>query len=228
MNTLYPPFFSLRKLRSLILIYGMVVSNISFSAEVSLDPSDWHLLSYRGIPSHRIFSKEQGMKIEVKRSASPLVALLPQPTVANELMIRAAIDGDLNLHNQAQGTKGADDFRLRVGLIYEGDQALDSFQLALAPSWLKRLARLLPDGTGVSHVQFLNTYSDPILQNLERTHPTTKLWQEKFILDVNQMGKIDQRITVADAAKVIGIWISTDGDDTNSCFDVIIEQISVS
>jgi len=228
MNTLYPPFFSLRKLRSLILICGMVVSNISFSAEVSLDPSDWHLLSYRGIPSHRIFSKEQGMKIEVKRSASPLVALLPQPTVANELMIRAAIDGDLNLHNQAQGTKGADDFRLRVGLIYEGDQALDSFQLALAPSWLKRLARLLPDGTGVSHVQFLNTYSDPILQNLERTHPTTKLWQEKFILDVNQMGKIDQRITVADAAKVIGIWISTDGDDTNSCFDVIIEQISVS
>jgi len=206
----------------------MVASNATFAAEVSLNPSDWHLLSYRGIPSHRILSKEHGMKIEVKRSASPLVALLPEPTVASELMIRAAIDGDLNLSKQPQGSKGADDFRLRVGLIYEGNQALDSFQLALAPSWLKRLAKLLPDGTGVSHVQFLNTYSDPELRNLERTHPTTQLWQERFILDVNQMGKIDQRITVADAAKVIGIWISTDGDDTDSCFDVIIEQISVS
>ncbi len=228
MNTSPPSFFSLRMLKSLILAFVMVASTPTLATEVSLDPADWHLLSYRGIPSHRIFSKEQGMKIEVKRSASPLVALLPKPTVANELIIRAAIDGGLNLRDRPQGTKGADDFRLRIGLIYAGDQALDSFQLALAPSWLKRLAKLLPDGTGVSHVQFLNTYSDPVLQNLERAHPTTQLWQERFILDVNQMGKIDQSISVVDSAKVIGIWISTDGDDTDSCFDVFIEQISVS
>ncbi|MBX2867124.1 MAG: hypothetical protein KTR18_00505 [Acidiferrobacterales bacterium] len=196
-------------------------------ADISLDTKDWHLLSYRGIPSHTISNTQGALSVSVKRSASPLITLLDNPRSVKELDIKATIVGDLVLSEVTQGNKGADDFRLRVGLIFAGHTVVDPFQLSVAPSWIKRLHTLLPKNLGVSHVQFWNTYLDASLANQQRIHPTTDRWRENFVLEVDAEGKIQQRLEISETAKLLGIWISSDGDDTGSCFEVKIERLGV-
>ena len=214
-------------LRIWILFSAVCYGTQVYGKDISLDSADWNLLSYRSIPSHTISNSDGALKIAVKRSASPLVTMFPGKPSGRILEIEAKINGQLDLAKTPQGEKGADDFRLRVGLIFAGEAVIDPFQLSLAPPWIKKLSSLLPEGTGISHVQFWNTYLDPNLANLQRNHPTSELWREHFILKVEQDGRIRQQVEIEETAELLGVWISTDGDDTGSCFDVRIEKLRI-
>jgi len=194
---------------------------------VPLNGEGWHILSYNNTPRHHVTFNEEQMQIEVKKSASPVIYPLSQPLSLKAFRVKAKISGQLSLQNIPQGDRGADDFRLRVGFVYQGDAKLDDFQIQIAPAWLRQLHALAPTGAGISHVAFFNTWQQDHIAGSQRQHKTSLLWREQFILPLNKRGLIDLEVPLLSEQPVIGIWISSDGDDTHSCFDVLLQKLEL-
>ena len=127
----------------------------------------------------------------------------------------------------AQGSKEADDFRLRVGLVYQGDKRMNMMQRMIAPKWLKTMFDLAPEDQGISRVEFFGTWTDSTLAGSDLTHFATDLWQQHFVLEVSANGEINQQVLVPSDAPVVALWLSSDGDNTGSQFSVQIEEITL-
>ena len=128
------------------------------------------------------------MSIQVNNSASPLIHSLATSLNANELEVHFTINGKVNLDEKKQGDKGADDFQLRIGLVFEGSKTLGFFQRQFSPDWVKQLFKLAPDGKGIDGIVFYNVYNDERLTGKRRTHPASDLLTEIFV-DKVQIGK---------------------------------------
>jgi len=216
--------------RAVILILLSWLPGQIQAGEIDLSVEQWQLLEYHGIPGHALSQAGDRLHIAVKRSASPVVQAFSTPLQATRLHIRAYIDGSVDLaglpNGVVQGNQSFDDFRLRVGIIYEGNTTLDPFQLSIAPAWVRYLYRIVPEGTGIDHVEFLNSWTDHRLAGQQRQHPATPLWRERFLLETDPSGKINQTVMLEHDAQILGVWISSDGDDTGSCFNVYIEELT--
>ncbi len=203
----------------------MLCASTSYAMNISLTADDWQVLGYGRIPVNEVRFDDDGMQVSVDRSASAIVCPLETIGRFQRLHIDADITGSVDLGGKPQGSKGADDFRLRVGLVYAGDKTLNFLQRSIAPKWIKTLYALAPEGAGISRVEFYNTWQDPDLDGLERPHPTTDIWREHFVLQTDENGRIEQSVAVPSDADVVAIWISTDGDDTDSSFRVQINSL---
>ncbi len=199
---------------------------------IPLDQADgWQVLEYSGIPSHEIDFTPDGMIIAVRQSASPVIFPI-EPQIVTTLKVSAEIAGVFRLKPYRQGDKGNDDFLLRVGLVYEGDQTLNFIQRSFAAKWIKVLFDLAPRGTGVERIQFYNAYSDPLLTDTARVHPLSELMSEHFITYVpeavaDELRTIQFEVQPETDRRVLALWISSDGDDTKSSFRVKIHEIEL-
>lgn len=199
----------------------------AWSLDIPLSADRWEVLGYSRIPVNEVTFADGAMIVSVADSASAIVHPLVPGARFRTLHVRATIQGEINLDGRRQGEKGADDFRLRVGLVYAGEKTLNFLQRSIAPNWVKTLYALAPEGAGISRVEFYNTWQDPQLEGRERPHPATDIWREHFILETGEDGVVDQSVTVPTDTEVVAIWISTDGDDTGSVFSVRIESLTL-
>ena len=197
---------------------------------VPLDRADgWQVLSYSSITPHEVEFTAEGMTIDVRNSASPIIYPI-EPQTVSSLTASVEITGDLNLKSQTQGTEGNDDFLFRIGLVYEGEQTLNFIQRSFAASWVKTLFDLAPEGTGVDRIQFFNVYSDPSLANSEQDHPLSELMRERQVAYLPAAGGGESREVRFDIQpptdrRVLALWLSSDGDDTQSSFRVTVREI---
>lgn len=213
----------------LLFLIAVITGSVPASAlELEMTPARWELLKYASVPAHRLTFARNKLKLAVRRSASPVIYPIDKPIYARRLYVKAFIDGEINFGSRRQGEKRADDFRLRVGVIYAGDRVLDSIQLSMAPGWIQRLYALAPVEGGISRVEFFSTWSDPRLANRRRQHPTTNLWHENYVLEISNLGVIEQSIAIPNDEQILGVWLSSDGDDTGACFSVTVERIELS
>ena len=197
--------------------------------EVPLDPGgkNWQSLSYRNIPANTFSRVDSGLKIEVKASASPLIYVFDQPVMMTQISAQGQL-GQLPVLPQglAQGEKGADDFVLRIGLVIAGDQTLSFTQKLLAAPWVSTLFSLAPTGEGVDHVQFLNLVNPESAPWATREHPAGKgLFKETMVGNAIANQPFELNYQLPRARRVLALWISSDGDDTNSRFDLTINRI---
>ncbi len=197
------------------------------SFEAPLTEGHWEVLAYRNIPANRVSFAAGSMEIAVDGSAGAIILPLRAPGRFSRLRVEATIDGEVNLDGVAQGEKGGDDFRLRVGLVYAGKKTLNFFQRTVAPAWIRRLHSLAPEGAGISRVEFFNTWQDDGLAGNIRDHPASEIWRENFVLDADVDGRVNQALDIPVDADVVAIWISSDGDDTGSSFRVTIESLAL-
>ncbi len=207
-------------------ILALLLTINVFALEVSFNKIDWQVLSYSGITPNQFQFEKSHLKLKIDKSASPLIYPLKKPINVKELSFKGRVQGQLNL-KEKQGEKGSDDFLLRVGLVYEGEQTLNWFQKKIAASWIIKLFELAPSGTGVSHIQFYNIYSDDRLNGVSRTHPLSELIKESMVAKVDNQQEFEVKINIEQKRKVLAIWISSDGDDTNSQFEVLINSLSL-
>ena len=146
-----------------------------------------------------------------------------------KVSVDLVVEGELRLKPNRQGEEGNDDFLMRLGIVYEGDQTLGFFQRAVAPAWITTLFDLAPEGTGVDRIQFFTVFSDPRLENTERVHPLAELMSEKNALFAparnDKPRELKLEFTSEGDRKVLALWISTDGDDTASNFKVRIRRL---
>ncbi len=190
-------------------------------------PDHWMLLEYSSLKPNKVVISENRMKIDVNNSASPIIFPFESPQSLKSISLNIKVDGAIDLGDKIQGNKGADDFLFRLGVVYEGDQTLNFFQKAIAAKWVKQLFALAPKGTGVDHISFFNIFSDARLAGKERTHPASELMKEAFKDSLINGTRKQLRWYPNPDKRVLGLWISSDGDDTGSKYSVEISDLQL-
>jgi len=190
----------------------------------------WQVLNYSKLPSHKVEFKASGMDVNVKSSAGPLVYPLKSATQIKTVKVSGTVHKKINFKG-TQGTKGNDDFALRIGLVVKGTQKLSFAKKLVAPDWVKSLFALAPKGTGVDHIYFLNAVQTPSEHNKTRNHPLSKLIKEnnKWLLKFDDKGvaSFEFNAKLDKPMDTLAVWISIDGDDTKSDFKTTLTNLTL-
>ena len=189
----------------------------------------WQTLSFSNIPDHKINFSKSGLMIDVNQSAMPLIYPFNELKEISALHISLEAKGLPQLiKNRLQGEGQNDDFALRVGLVIAGPKKLNWFQRTLAASWVTTLYDLAPEGTGIDHIQFYNAVEDKSLLGTQRVHPKShKLIKENYYWHLDKSGPHNLKINFKTPKKALALWISTDGDDTRSKYQIQIKSLSI-
>jgi hypothetical protein len=203
-----------------------------FAAAVLVIPTqtkeNWQIDQFARIPANRVSFTEQGMVIDVQKSANPLFYSLPSPTVIKGFSIQGEFKGLPRFKDgQQQGSKGADDYPLRLGLVIPGDKKLSGFKKIFAPEWVKNLYKRVPQEIGLDHVHFFNVTQSAQQKGTKRVHPSSDLIQEEFFAAVSQPGPFSYEFNLAQPMTALALWLSIDGDDTQSEYAVKIESLKL-
>jgi hypothetical protein len=190
--------------------------------------SSWHLGEYSKIPPNKVMLENNQLKVEVSSSASPLFYAFDRSRLVKGFKISGNFLGfpkmkDYNL----QGTKGFDDYPLRIGFVIKGDKKLNYVSRLIAPEWLKKMYQSLPEGKGIDRIEFFNVTQNANELNISRTHPSSKLINETIFASTQKIGEFTYQYKVPSEFEVEAIWISIDGDDTKSKFSVVINEFGL-
>lgn len=219
-----------RLIRSVLLLTIPCLAFTSHARDIPLQLQDqnWQILNYQRIPANQVNQLDQGLHIQVKSSASPLIYIFDEPVLLSSIKVIGKM-GDLPIipEGHLQGDEGADDFPFRLGLVLEGDKTLNFAERLIAAQWVKILFDLAPDDTGIDHIRFLNLANPGELDWQNREHPAGKgLFTETIIKQVKPHQPFDLDYTPARPERVLALWISADGDDTQSEYAFSINSIS--
>jgi hypothetical protein len=220
------------------LSYGTPMAALSIHCGVALAMSlnmidipvdnleNWAEAAYRGIPPNVVTVENGAIHIDVNQSSSPLIYGFDKPRRLSGFTVLASWSGRLDLPaGEVQGNASADDFVLKFGLVTAGDTRLNWFQRRVAADWILRLHELAPKGSGVNNIRFFSTTRQPELVGVTRTHPLSKLFHEERILHLEETGPFELTRSFDEPVETLGLWISSDGDDTGSAFQVTIHRI---
>ena len=197
--------------------------------KIPFDSDQWHSLSYSSLPANRVDFSSSKILIHVQNSASPLI----YPMTQNSKKIKKiSIKGHINSliefsESETQGQEGFDDFALRLGLVLLGDKRLNYFESLLAPDWVEQMFALAPEDQGIDRILFLTAVSDSQLLNQKRVHPLSEYLYEHYVWLMDQPGDFSYSYTFTTPQNTGALWISADGDDTQSSFQLSITEISL-
>ncbi len=212
-------------------LVGVLMMLGSAAAATEIPVSDlqrWTSLSFSSIPANTVSVEDGNLHISVNKSASPLVYKLDEPLAVMSLAVKARWSGKLNIPQGAvQGEAGADDFILKLGIVEAGDRTLNWLQRRIAANWIQQLFKLAPKGTGIERINFLSTTQQQKLLGSRRTHPLDDLLYETRVTYLESPGEFEMVYQFEEPVVVLGLWISSDGDDTGSSFDLTIDRITL-
>lgn len=190
------------------------------------DLAKWTEAVYRGIPPNQVVIENGKLSVKVNNSSSPLIYRFEEPVRLKGFSVEASWDGALRIPaGVTQGENGADDFVLKFGLVVAGDKTLNWLQRRIAADWIVRLHELAPEGRGIENVRFYSTTLQLNLVGSTRTHPLSELFYEERLEYLAGPGSFSLARTFKDPVDTLGLWISSDGDDTASELEVKIHKI---
>lgn len=199
-----------------------LLSTNALSMEViSLKSSDWRSLAFNKIPANRVSFTDGSITIEVNKSASPLVHALPTPQKIKGFKVKGRVEG--KLHSPTQGFE--EDSFLRFGLILTGSKTLNRVQRLFAASWVKLLFEMAPKDRGLEKISFFNLTDQSARLSSFRIHPSSELMEEYVHTLIQPDGEFTMVHEFEDETEIAGIWISSDGDDTQSSFTTTLDLI---
>ncbi|HMR25207.1 MAG TPA: hypothetical protein PKC21_07630 [Oligoflexia bacterium] len=205
----------------MLVLGGMVRSAVA----IDLDVQQWELINYRKIKANTVTNVNDHMLINVDQSSSALVYPFATAKTVKGIKIRAQMQGDLNYQDMVPGSMGADDFPLRIGLIEQGSKKLNFLQKAMAPQWLKTLNAFSANYGGLNQVYSLLFYTQsPDFE--KREHPLAKYFFEVALAQFKN-GKLEYSHQFEQPTQNIGLWISSDGDDTLSSYSIRIHALQL-
>lgn len=184
----------------------------------------WQNLTYRHIRPNSVSFGSDGLKMEVRSSASPLVRAIHPPVRVKGFEIDLSLEGALRF----QAGKLPDDAYLRVGLVVAGPRRLNWFERQMAPDWLLKLMALAPGGEGVDRVYFFNVVDLPVKQGSERVLPRSKelIHETNFALRSGR-SRLKTFYQLPTALSVVAVWLGGDGDDSRSDFTVVLHSLTL-
>lgn len=212
------------------MVGGIRLKNLALAAFLipteSLD--SWKIERFSSGPQNSVSASSAGLKIAVKKSASPLIYPLPQAKRLSGFRVSGKFQGLPKVSDVSkQGERGHDDFPLRVGFLVPGEKKLSGLARLVAASWVKRLYEQVPEGTGLESVHFYNVTQDSKRLGLRREHPSSTLLKEEYFAVVEKDGDFRYDMSFPQSIDAVGVWISVDGDDTKSEFEVTISELGL-
>lgn len=193
--------------------------------ELPLIESAWTSLSFKKLRANEVHFDDQGLQVKVRSSASPLIHALREPLEVagiqvtgrwREIQMGKPVSSDFD-----------EDSILRVGLVVPGRQTLSGPKRWLAADWVKRLFELAPKGSGIDRIEFLMFTTNQERIGRERAHPKSDLIRERLMSLRPTAGDFEVSWRLPDPLKVAAIWLSIDGDDTGSSFEMSIQQLTM-
>lgn len=192
----------------------------------SLD--EWKTEKFSKGPGNEVTASEAGLKIKVRSSASPLILPLKEKQIVSSFKVQVQFSELPRFSDVAkQGARGADDFPFRLGFIVPGDKKLTGVKKMFASSWVKHLFSQVPQDMGLDRIEFFNVVQNKALVGTSREHPASDLLRENFIQFVEKPGVISVEHTLKEPIEAVALWISIDGDDTKSSYDVDVAKIEL-
>lgn len=194
------------------------------------DASLWQDLAFRKIPKNQVkFEKTTSgevLTVDVKKSASPLIYPLPQAQKVQKVSFSLAFTG--GLQGAAPKQEFEEDSVFRLGLVVKGTKTLNAFQKLIAPDWVKKLFSLAPPGSGVDRIVFLKIGRDRDMIGKTRQHPASELIEERVIA-VREGPSPELKVThvLQEPLEATAVWISIDGDQTQSEYQVKVTSITL-
>lgn len=190
--------------------------------------TNWKIEEYSNRPKNQVSFSNQGIRIQVNKSAGPLIFPLKAKTQITGFKIRGEFLGlPQILKPLAQGEKGFDDYPLRLGFVMPGQKKLTGFKKIFAAEWVKRLYEQVPKDSGIDSVRFFNVTQNSEQVGKSRIHPSSDLIQENFFAVVQKIGPFSYDYQFAQPFDAVAIWLSVDGDDTLSKFEVVMSEITI-
>lgn len=215
---------------SLAVIICLPHTALALDVPLKLDNKNWQSLTYKNIKANTVSQTEDGIHIAINSSASPLIYVFDTPQTIQNVTVLGKM-GKLPVipEGVVQGELGADDFPFRLGLVMAGDKTLNFAEKLIAPQWVKTLYSLAPKGAGVDHIHFLNlANAGGTLNWQQRNHPRSKgLFKETIIKQIASQTPFDLSYALPQSAKILALWISADGDDTQSSYELTLNSISL-
>lgn len=197
---------------------------------IPLDLSQWQTLKYSSIPEHKLSNQNSSMIIDVQSSAMPLIYPLKEKPIVKSICIKGERSGNLKLTEaKLQGEKDLDDFVIRIGLVEKGSERLNWFQRKVAASWVNKLFSLAGEEDGINKINFYTAVQDKSLIGKTRDHPLGKeLMKESnvWVLDKSQKKFLFEH-KLSSPLETLALWLSVDGDDTQSSYQLTIESIQL-
>lgn len=200
------------------------IKSFLFSAMVipTTNLTDWKIEQFSRVPKNEITASAKGLLIRINGSAGPLIYPLKTKAMISGFKVTGEFLGLPKFTKPSlQGEKGFDDYPLRLGFVVPGDKKLSGFKKAFAAQWVKRLYEQV-NGTGLDSVRFYNVTQNSKQVGQTRIHPASDLFQEEFFAEVERSGPFSYEFQFKQPIETVAVWISIDGDDTKSAFDVLI------
>lgn len=219
----------MKRLSSLFALASAVIALQAQAIEVPTRSLDgWSTLSFNNVDANDVSIVESTLHIAVDGSASPLVYKLEEPVLISGVTVVAHWSGELRIPaGVEQGDKGADDFVLKFGIVESGEQTLNWLQRRIAADWIEQLFDLAPKGSGVERILFLSTTQSRSQLGSSRRHPLNDLLYERRVRHLEGTGQFTMTEQFESPIRTLGLWISSDGDDTNSRFDLGLQRITL-
>jgi hypothetical protein len=190
--------------------------------------TDWQVLEYSSLKPNQVTFSESGMTVSVDHSASPIIYPFPEPKIVTKIEVEGSLSNLLELSDGLQGNKGNDDFSLRVGLVIQGEKTLSSVQRWFSPKWVTTLFDLAPKGIGVDHIHFLSAVQFPELLEKPSEIQDSDLFSDQYTWLIDKPGDFKLKHQLKEPLSVIAIWISIDGDDSQSQYTTVINKLTIS
>lgn len=210
---------------SLMLCSCVWASSISIPLN---NKAQWIELAFASIAANTVSYTNHGLTIAVDDSASPLIHPLSQVVKVNRVRVQGTVAGGLNLPMpESQGQKGFDDYRFRLGLVEAGSKTLSIWQKPFAAKWIKQLFALAPEGSGVNKIEFFNVPEAASMTGNKRAHPASDLLIETVLDPADAQGNINIDLALSTPITTLALWISSDGDDTQSQYTINISKIEL-
>jgi hypothetical protein len=187
----------------------------------------WQILQYSNLPPHRVSFSPEGLRMVVESSAMPVIYPLKSPMRVAAVRVQGRVEGQLKLPAQRQGEPKFDDYVFRLGLVERGERKLNFVQRQVAPSWIRTLFALAPEGAGIARIQFLNVGADSAAIGRERQHPLSDLIFERVVAVPKQDGRFDFEHKLQRPLDTLAVGAQPDGDDSGSSFAVQVERIEL-
>ncbi|MCB9025556.1 MAG: hypothetical protein H6625_04495 [Bdellovibrionaceae bacterium] len=190
-------------------------------------PDSWQLLKFSNLPQNQTQFQKEGMRVLVSNSSSPIIHPFGKTTNIQAVKVKGVLKGRINLKDKKQGESGADDYEFKLGLVLQGNKRLNWGQRMIAADWIKKLYSLAPGGVGIDKILFLNAVQDKKLVSSSRQHPLSDLIFEQNVWYFEKEGDFLFDYTFTKPQKALALWISIDGDDTKSSYEMLINQIEL-
>ncbi|MGE4132196.1 MAG: hypothetical protein AB7F86_11200 [Bdellovibrionales bacterium] len=201
-----------------IVILGMLTIPLSPSA-------GWQSLSFSKIKPNQVEIKDGRIDVKVNQSAGPLVLPLKETTSVTGFRVKLKIEGAI----KETDSPFPEDAYFRLGLVAPGKRRMNRMERMFAAKWVKTLFDLAPKDSGIDKIYFYNLVPPKWPVGSNRVFPGSKdLMSEKIVANHDgKNGEVILDYKLDSPVNTAALWLSPDGDDTQSEFSLVIQEITL-